>query len=133
MHRAITCLTMLYCGFALVSGCTINDPNHNEKIRYSMADIHARRVLAEAGLGEDRGKYELMVFWRRHYDEDTKLVHVLELYDYLKTSPAPGPDRFVIAYDKATRKTYLRSDLRSNENLESLPTVERTATMEQIP
>jgi hypothetical protein len=119
-------------GFMLIllgsinSGCSllyINDPNSNDKIRYSMAHAHAERGLREAGskLHPYSPDYDVMVFWRRHYDEKTQTIHDCQLYDFLKTSRQPGPDRFVIAYDMATRKTYLRTDLRSDVNIESLP------------
>jgi hypothetical protein len=127
MRRTSTPIAIGAGLFVYLSGCVINDPNHNEKIRFSMARIHAERVLAESGssLRPCPPDYELMTFWRKHYDEPTRAVHVYELYDFLKTSAQPGPDRFVIAYDKATRKTYLRADLRSNENLEILPAATR--------
>ena len=106
---------------ALLSGC-IEDLSRIEKLRYSMAHVHAQKVLSDAGssLSPYHPDYELMVFWRYYIDECTpKTLHECKLYDFLKVSPEPGPDHFVIAYDKATRKTYLRSDLRSNENMDS--------------
>lgn len=109
-------------------GCALHktgDPNHNEKIRYQMAHAHAGELLQAAGSDLDaHDDYDLMIFFRRHNDLVRRIVHRYELYDFLKTSPKPGPERFVIAYDDATRRTYLRSDLRSNENLESLPVVD---------
>lgn len=42
-------LAVLAAGGLSFAGCTINDPNHNDKIRYSMAMIHAERVLKDAG------------------------------------------------------------------------------------
>ena len=88
-----------------------------------MALEHAEHVIRETGsnLRPYHPDYELMIFWRRDYDESTKILHHYELYDLMKTSQQPGPDRFVIAYDKVTRKTYLRTDLRSNENITTLP------------
>ena len=132
MRRAKLPIAVAVCLFALLSGCAINDPNRNDKIRYSMAHIHAKRALSEAGssLTPYRPDYELMVFWRRHYDTCTKTIHDCQLYDFLKVSPKPGPERFVIAYDKATRKTYLRADLRSDENMESLRSVESPARVD---
>ena len=115
-------LTILSLIGLLSGGCTINDPNHNDKIRYSMARIHADRVLEQINDElSSRDDYDLVTFWRRHWDSETKVMHVYKLYDFVKTSDRPGPKRFVIAYDKVTRKTYLRSELRSNENLDSLP------------
>ncbi|GJM25525.1 MAG: hypothetical protein DHS20C16_19400 [Phycisphaerae bacterium] len=92
-------------------------------MRYQMAHLHAARVLEEAGSGlrPYRPDYDLEVFWRKHYDKEAEILHVYQLYDFLKTSQEPGPKRFVIAYDKATRETYLRKDLRSNRNLKSVP------------
>lgn len=97
-------------------------------MRYQMAHLHAARVLEEAGssLRPYRPDYDLEMFWRKHYDEEAKVLHVYQLYDFLKASSEPGPDRFVIAYDNVTRETYLRNDLRSNANLESLVKPERT-------
>ena len=122
MRRAKLPIAVAVCLFALLSGCAINDPNRNDKIRYSMAHAHAKRSLSEAGssLTPYWPDYELLTFWRRHYDTPTKTIHDYKLYDFLKVSPEPGPSRFVIAYDTATRKTYLRADLRSNENMERL-------------
>lgn len=110
-------------------GCNllfINDPNHNEKIRYSMAHGHAARVLKESGsaLEPYRPDYDYLVFFRRHYDESTHAFHSCELYDFLKISDKPGPERFVIAYEKETKKTYLRTDLRTNLNIDRLPTTQ---------
>jgi hypothetical protein len=119
------CGGLLPCVVAVLSlsGCTINDPNHNAKIRYSMAMGHAQRVLKEAGSSLEILKdYNTLTFRRMHFDHDTRVVHVFELYDFVKNSPGVGPEAFVIAYDKVTRKTYLRADLRTNENLETLPT-----------
>jgi hypothetical protein len=116
--RAWTCRSVI-CLLSILPGCALTDPNHNEKIRWGMAQVHAGDVIKNAGA--DPRQYEQEVFTRKYYDRATHVVHVYELYDFMKTSPDPGPDRFVIAYDKATRKTYLRSDLRSNENLERLP------------
>ena len=132
MSRTTLLIAVFVCFLALRSGCAINDPNRNDKMRYQMAHSHARRVLTETGsdLTPYSPDYELMIFWRRHYDESTKTVHDCQLYDFVKASPEPGPERFVIAYDKATRKTYLRADLRSNENLEALRSVEPPATVD---
>jgi len=96
----------------------MNDPNHNDKIRFSMAYAHAEQVLKEQG--SSSSTYDVMVFWRRHYDENTHVIHDCQLYDFLKTTAGPGPEHFVIAYDKATRETYLRTDLRSDQNITSL-------------
>lgn len=63
----------------------------------------------------------MLEFRRGHYDAETKVFHKYQLYDFLKTSPGPGPAHFVIAYDTATRKTCLRADLRSNQDLDRLP------------
>ncbi len=93
-----------------------------------MAHGHARKVLRKAGsdLRPYHPDYELMIFWRRFYDESTMTIHDCQLYDFLKLSSRLGPCRFVIAYDKATRETYLRADLRSDENLEFLPQASET-------
>ena len=114
-------IAIVVCLLALLSGCSLNDPNRNGKVRNSMASVHAGKVLSDAGssLKPYHPDYDLMIFGRRHYDESTTTLHLYTLYDFLKVSPEPGPDHFVIAYDKATRKTYLRSDLRSNENMDS--------------
>jgi hypothetical protein len=127
--RIATLTGALFSFGMLTSGCSLlhmNDPNHNDKIRYSMAYGHAAKVIQEAGseLKAGHPDYDVMTFWRRHYDEEARILHDCQLYDFLKVSKHPGPDRFVIAYDKATRETYLRADLRSNENLSCLPTVE---------
>ncbi len=101
----------------------MNDPNHNGKMRYSMATIHARNFLKDqVGITNERPleDYDLMVFYRQHYDFETRECHNLTLYDYLKNNKnAEGPERFVIAYDKFDRKTYVRDNLRSNEDIES--------------
>ena len=122
MRRARLPIAVAVCLVALLSGCAINDPNRNGKLRYSMAHIHAKRALSEAGasLTPYRPDYGLMIFCRRHYDTRTETIHDYQLYDFLKLTPKPGPNRFVIAYDDVTRKTYLRADLRSDENLDSL-------------
>jgi len=101
--------------------CTLNDPNTNEKMRFGMATQHALGVIEQANQQLTLADYDLEVFWRKHYDESTKTTHFYELYDFAKKSANPGPDRFVIAYDRHTRNTYLRADLRSNENLDRLP------------
>lgn len=99
----------------------IDDPNHNDKIRYHMAMKHAEHVLRETGsklsVFDD---YELMIFLRKHFDRTTRMVHRYQLYDFVKKADGDGPMRFVIAYNKATKKTYLRNDLRSNKNLDKL-------------
>jgi hypothetical protein len=105
-----------------VTGCALSDPNHNPKVRYAWAHQHAERVLRDAGTQlSPYSDYDLMTFYRRQWDESAEVMHKYELYDFLKICATPGPPRFVIAYDMATRKTYLRADLRSNENLERLP------------
>lgn len=115
---------MLWAATALVcipiaSGCHLNDPNHNPKIRYQLAIIHANEFLKESGssLRCHYPSYDLEMFSRFWYDEETETEHPLVLYDYLKTTNESGPRRFVIAYDKFDRRTYLRTDLRSNQNL----------------
>ena len=125
-HISCWCLGLLAVSAAFVPGCALlsmNDPNANDKIRYQMAHLHAQRVLREAGsqLRPYTPDYDLMTFWRRDYDEQTTVIHDYQLYDFLKTSREPGPDRFEIAYDTATRETYLRTDLRSNQNVGTLP------------
>jgi len=107
---------------SMSTGCYLGDPNHNPKVRYAMATRHAREALKDAGYDLTPGypDYDLMIFGRRHYDRETEVLHHLVLYDFLKIADKPGPNRFVIAYDTATRETYLRPDLRSNENLERL-------------
>ncbi|GMV96487.1 MAG: hypothetical protein AMXMBFR83_08530 [Phycisphaerae bacterium] len=75
-----------------------------------MARHHARRVLREAGstLSAGHPAYGVMTFRRRHSDEKIGTIHGTihdcRLDDFLKTSKEPGPDRFVIAYDKASRR-----------------------------
>ncbi len=131
MRHYITFVGALVVLGMLTPGCTFlaylhgSDPNNNDKLRYVKAHNHAQKVLRESGseLSPYPPDYDLMTFWRRHYVEETLTIHDCQLYDFLKTSEKPGPDRFVIAYDKATRKTYLRADLRSNENIETLPPV----------
>ncbi len=97
----------------MLSGCSLlamNDPNSNDKIRWGLAHGHAERVLKEAGskLRPYAPDYDMKTFWTSHS----------EFYDFLKTSTKPGPNRFVIVYDSEKRKTYLRADLHSDENLE---------------
>lgn len=106
-----------------LAGCALSDPNYNPKVRYAWAHKHAERVLRDAGtqLTPYWPNYELMCFYRQHWDKSTEVMHEYELYDFLKICDRPGPPRFVIAYDMATRKTYLRAELRSNENLDRLP------------
>jgi hypothetical protein len=102
----------------------MNDPNWNEKVRESMVLAHASKVLAKTSCvpKPSLNDYDQMTFARKHYDKDTKIVHIYVLYDYLrKQTPGCGPERFVIAYDKATKRTYLRRNLRSNDDIESLP------------
>jgi len=88
-----------------------------------MATRHALRFLKdEVGVKHERplGNYDLMIFYRQHYDKQLRETHNLTLYDYLKNdSSAEGPERFIIAYDKFDRRTYLRDSLRSNEDIES--------------
>lgn len=120
------CRVRCILGSAIIfqAGCNLSDPNYNDKMRYQMAHLHAADVLKAAGCELSPfggGNYNLMEFWTKYYDEKTKIVHFYQLYDFLKICDKPGPDRFVIAYDTVTRKTYLRSDLRSNVNLDRLP------------
>ena len=122
--RALTiALAMGLSGLVTTSACSlahIGDPNHNDKIRYSMAHGHAAQVLDEQGVELDLHRdYESMTFWRRDYDEENHVLHDYQLYDFLKTSDRLGPERLLIAYDTATRQTYRRSNLRSNENLDA--------------
>jgi hypothetical protein len=128
--RHATLLILTGATTLCLSGCLINDPNHNEKVRWGLAEQHAKNALHDSGWGLTSSDYERMLFWRRHTPKESGLyiVHDLQLYEYRKISEKPGPDRFVIAYDKATRKTYLRSDLRSNENLDALPKAPQTTT-----
>lgn len=137
-----TILTVTFCACLIVAPCgcsnaikSMDDPNVNPKIRFMMATSHAREVLADAGNGQTPNQldYDMMIFTRRVFDESTQTEHHLELYDFLKTSSHCGPQRFVIAYDDVTRKTYLRSDLRSNENLDSLPLAEPADMLGQSP
>ncbi len=115
-------ITFLSLAILASGGCYASDPNRNPKMRHWMAHQHADRVLAQVGDGLSCfDDYDLMVFWRRHFDEETRVLHDYQLYDVVKTSDRPGLKRFIIAYDTATRKTYLRSELRSNENIDSLP------------
>lgn len=89
-----------------------------------MAYEHAQSALHESGWTLDPYKdYDLEIFRRRFAErvEQEYRHHDLELYDFLKKASSPGPDRFVIAYDNVTKATYLRQDLRSNENLANLP------------
>lgn len=117
-YLLIVTVTAVFAGM----GCTLNDPNRIDKVRYSMAHDHAQKVLLQSGSKLNAFyDYDLMTFGRRHFDEDTRILHRYQLYDFVKKTDAHGPERFVIAYDYATRKTYLRSDLRSNENLTTLP------------
>lgn len=113
----------LICLVALGAGCNLNDPNRVAQIRHLMANEHARAVLQAAGssLSPESPDYSVLVFWRNHLDSANNTQHRYELYDFVKTSQAPGPESFVIAYDNVTRSTYLRSDLRSNQNLDRLP------------
>ena len=116
-----TFVTRSCCIFLILiapTGCRINDPNYNDKMRWAMAQSHAKSVLEDSAANLE--SYDVEEFLRRHYDSETKVIHDYRLYDYLKTSPGPGPDRFVIAYDPVTRQTYLRKNLRSNENLDRL-------------
>ena len=110
----------------LFAGCSLHDPPDHRKARYAMAIEHAARVLREAGteLSPTWPDYEVMTFYRRYWDESTEVMHRYELYDFVKICDKPGPARFVIAYDVGTRETYLRANLRSNHNLDRLPTVQ---------
>jgi len=118
-------LSLIFFSFVapLSNGCRMNDPNHNGKMRHSMAMKHARSFLKDdVGVTNERplDDYDLMVFYRQHYDKQLQETHNLTLYDFLKNDKrAVGPDRFVIAYDKFDRKTYVRDNLRSNEDIES--------------
>lgn len=103
---------------ALATGCHLNDPNHNGKMRYDMASKHARQFLRDSGsILDSSDDYELKIFYRQHYDAETRVVHNLTLYDFVKVSEGPGPKGFVIAYDKHDRQTHLRGDLRTDKNL----------------
>src|SRR5688500_3547460 len=104
VRRAFIPMLFLLVSTNSCSLLTINDPNENDKIRYSMAHSHAARVLQEAGseLRPYSPDYEAMTFWRRYYDKQAEMIHDYQLYDFLKVSSEPGPNRFVIAYDKAT-------------------------------
>ncbi len=124
----LAAIAVLFQVLTLTTGCTqlgylLEDPNRNDKMRYSMAHIHADRVLREAGsnLSSYRPDYNTIVFIRRPCGKSTGVRHKYELWEFLKTSSQPGPSRFVIAYDNVTRKTYLRANLHSDENLERLP------------
>ena len=123
MRPARLTTAVAVCLFALLSGCVFSDPNLWGQARFQMAHRHAQRVVSPYGITPYAPNYDLEIFWRKHYDAATGKHHSYELYDFLKVSPQPGPDRFVIAYDRATRKTYLRADLRSNDNLETLRSV----------
>jgi hypothetical protein len=105
----------------ILSGHELDDPNIIPQARYQMAHLHAQQALADAGFSTDhfRDQFDLEIFTRRHVDGD--VVHHYELYEFLKTAPTPGPERIVIAYDDVTRTTYIRRDLRSNQDLTSLP------------
>ena len=122
MRRLSESAVVVFCVLS-ATGCAINDPNRNSKVRYVMVRQHASRALKEAGY-EVRPywpDYEAMQFDRFYYDKAGDSYHNWELTDFLKITDKPGPDRFVIVYERETRKTYLRSNLRSNENLERLP------------
>ena len=105
----------------LLGGCNLDDPNVNEHIRYQMAMAHAKATIERGGssLSPDRPDYNLEIFFRRHFDEKANIRHSYEIYDFLKNSHSPGPERIIIAYDNVTRMTHLRSNLRSNVNLDS--------------
>jgi hypothetical protein len=124
-------LVLWLCITPFLAGCALNAPNQNEKARYSMVMNHARQVLREAGssLAPHRD-YDRAIFWRKYYDKDAHNMRVWELYDFVKIAPGPGPEHFVIVYEENTRKTYLRTNLRSVENLERLPTTQPAAAGE---
>ena len=121
------CLTSLGIWVFCTSGCVLIDPHSNPKTRYAKAMNHAERVLREAGsdLRPYKDHYDLMTFTRSHWDAEQEIMFIYKLYDFVRITDKPGPDHFVIAYDKKTGETYLRSDLRSNKNLESLPKTDK--------
>lgn len=120
MKLRYICVTILLA--VLTAGCSTRHRS-DPKTRYSKAHQHASRVLREAGSDlrpYSDGGYDLMVFRRKYYDKVKQVLHVYELYDFVKVADRPGPDHFVIVYDDITGTTYLRSDLRSEKNLERL-------------
>jgi hypothetical protein len=106
----------------LLVGC-LSDPNHMAGVRYLHVLEHAAKTLDESGssLKPFKPDYQLMIFRREPDGLVIEGKPDLELYDFFKTTSERGPDRFVIVYDRRTRETYLRDDLRSNENLERWP------------
>ncbi len=69
MSRLI--ITFISLTALLLGGCTINDPNHNEKIRYGMAYGHAKRVLEQSGhVLSPYDDYKAMVFYRTQWDKE---------------------------------------------------------------
>ena len=126
-------VVVIACLSCLCAGCWLCGPNHNDKMRYSMALGHADRALREVGCDLSYSDdYALMEFWRVYYDERENVLHELKLYDFLKTAKGSGPDRFVIAYDFVRRQTYLRADLRSDENLERLDWASTPTTTSRV-
>jgi len=96
----------------------VNDPNHNEKSRYSIAQHRARKLIQECGsdLNPYHPEYDLEIFYRQRESGESE-----ELFDYVKASPRPGPSHFVIVYDFGARTTHVRTDLRSKQNLDHIP------------
>ncbi|HPF39624.1 MAG TPA: hypothetical protein P5081_22960 [Phycisphaerae bacterium] len=115
----------------LSNGCISGDPNINVKTRLGFAQGHARRFLREAtGDADNRplhDHYRLCVSERSWFSPDDRKVHRFTIYDYLKCGEAPGPQRFVIAYDALTRSTSLRDDPRSNVDIQNWDEFRRRA------
>ncbi len=61
--------------------------------------------------------YKLCVSERMWFDPSRRINRRYTIYDYLKCGEAPGPRRFVIAYDASNRGTSLRDDPRSNVDI----------------
>ena len=121
---------MAVCLFTLLSGCVNKKCFLLGQSGFQKAHRHARRALREAGfdISPHCPNYELEIFWR--VDRRDSPFRYYVLYDFLKVSAKPGPDRFVIASDMVTHKTYLRADVRSNENLDALPLAESPASVD---
>lgn len=118
---AVRAWTLTACGALslMLSGCVANDPRHNDKARFGLAEQHANRLLLAGGYDArtavgTKSDYAAETF--HHYNRRTG--HFEELSDFLKRNDMRGPDRFVIAFDFDTGEMFLRSDLRSLENLD---------------
>jgi hypothetical protein len=134
--RRVLVLSLCCTWTMLQSGCALtNDPRRNDKARYWMAHETADHALRVAGyeINSYHPNYDLEEFGYLWYDKQSGRLHHETLYDFLKITELPGPQRFVVAFDWETGDFFLRSELRSRSNLAALPRNERSPATQSQP